>query len=124
MQVSTDMTSDVMASTRGRGHAGPTNDKPMNNRLVATIVLVPFLAYSLWVAATCGPIGFLELAGREPWAAQLLIDLVITSAFSVHWMVRDARVTGRNPWPFVVATLAVGSVAALVYIVTGRGKRA
>ncbi|MBL8943731.1 MAG: DUF2834 domain-containing protein [Myxococcales bacterium] len=96
----------------------------MNNRLAATAVLVPFLAYSLWVAATCGPLGFLDLAGREPWAMQLLLDLAITSAFSIHWMIRDARVAGRNPWPFVIATIAVGSIAALVYIATGRRRGA
>lgn len=96
----------------------------MNNRLVATAVLIPFLAFSLWVVATCGPLGFLDLAGREPWALQLLLDLAITSAFSIHWMLRDARVTGRNAWPFVVGTIAVGSIAALVYIATGRRRGA
>jgi hypothetical protein len=96
----------------------------MNRRLLAAIVLVPFLAYSLWVALTCGFMDLFDVAAREPWAAQLLLDLVITSAFSVQWMIRDARVAGRNPWPFVVATLAVGSVAVLVYIVTGRRARA
>lgn len=96
----------------------------MNNRLVATIVLVPFLAYSLWVVATCGVSGLFDVTSREPWAAQLLLDLAITSAFSVHWMIRDARITGRTAWPFVAATLAVGSIAALVYVVTGRGARA
>ena len=96
----------------------------MNNRLAATAVLVPFLADSLWVGAARGPLGVLARAGREPWAMHRLLDLAITSAFSIHWMIRDARVAGRNPWPFVIATIAVGSIAALVYIATGRRRGA
>lgn len=111
------MTCDVMAAMRVRGHAGL---RTMNTKLVATVVLLPFLAYSLWVAATHGSFGYLDLAAREPWAMQMLLDLAITSAFSIHWMIKDARVSGRNPWPFVVLTVATGSLAALVYIVTGR----
>jgi hypothetical protein len=95
----------------------------MNNRLVATLVLVPFLAFSLWVVAAYGMTGLFDVLGREPWAVQLLLDLAITSAFSAHWMIRDARASGRNPWPFVLATLPVGSIAVLVYIVTGRRGR-
>lgn len=94
----------------------------MNTRITATIVLLPFLVFSLWVVATEGFFGFLTVAGREPWALQLLLDLVIMAGFAVRWMVRDARAAGRNPWPFVAATVVVGSIAPLIYVVTGSGK--
>ncbi len=94
----------------------------MNTRITATILLLPFLVFTLWVIATEGFIGFLTVAGREPWALQLLLDLVIMAWFAVRWMVRDARAAGRNPWPFVAATVVVGSIAPLIYVVTGSGK--
>jgi hypothetical protein len=92
----------------------------MNSRTIAALVLVPFLVFSLWVAWTDGPLGFLTLAGREPWGLQMLLDLVIMSSFAIGYMLHDARTSGRNPWPFVLATIAVGSIAPLVYIATGR----
>lgn len=91
----------------------------MNRRMLAAVVLVPFFAFSIWVAATQGALGFLTLAGREPWGLQMLLDLCIASVFAVHYVIRDARASGRNPWPFVIGTVAVGSIAPLLYLVTG-----
>ncbi len=85
--------------------------------LVAAAVLLPFLAYSLWVIAGFGYTGFLALAMREPWAMQMLLDLVIACAFGVGWMVRDARSHGITTWPFIAMTLATGSVGLLAYVV-------
>lgn len=95
----------------------------MSTRTIATIVLLPFLVFSLWVAWTDGPLGFLTLAGREPWGLQMLLDLCIASSFAIGYMLHDARTSGRNPWPYVIATVAVGSIAPLVYLATGPSRR-
>jgi hypothetical protein len=58
---------------------------------------------------------FQTLAG-----AQVLADLVIALALALAWLVPDARARGRNPWPWVAATLALGSFGPLVYLLTRR----
>jgi len=85
--------------------------------LLAPAVLLAFTAYSLVVVVTHGYTGFLALAGREPWALQMLLDLVISCSFAVGWMVVDARKRAITAWPFVVATVFLGSVGLLGYVV-------
>ncbi|MGN6108079.1 MAG: hypothetical protein ACTHU0_23430 [Kofleriaceae bacterium] len=83
----------------------------------AALVLVPFTAYSLWVIATHGYTGFLMLAGREPWAMQMLLDLFLSLSFAVGWLRADARKHGLAAWPYIVATPFVGAIAILAYVV-------
>jgi hypothetical protein len=85
--------------------------------LVAALVLAGFGAYSIWVVAGYGYTGFLSLAAREPWAMQMLLDLVIACSFAIGWMVHDARKRSISPWPYIVATLALGSIGLLAYVV-------
>jgi hypothetical protein len=47
----------------------------------------------------------------------MLIDLVIACAFAVTWLVRDARKRGIASWPFVAATLLLGTIGVLAYCV-------
>lgn len=95
----------------------------MSNRVVVLAVLLPFLAFSLWVVAQGGPLGFLTLAGREPWGMQMLLDLCIALFMVGGWMIRDARSRGMAAWPFVIATIAVGSIGPLVYLLVRGPKR-
>jgi hypothetical protein len=37
-------------------------------------------------------------------------------------MWRDARSTGRNIWPWIIATLVAGSFGPLLYFITGKQK--
>jgi hypothetical protein len=90
----------------------------MSNRWVALAVFVPFVVYSVWVAIQGGPLGFITLAGREPWAMQMLLDLCIALVFASGWMIADARRHGRAVWPFVVMTVALGSIGPLAYLLT------
>ena len=84
---------------------------------MAALVLAAFGAYSLWVVAGYGYTGFLSLAAREPWAMQMLLDLVIACSFGIGWMIHDARKRSISAWPFVVTTLALGSIGLLAYVV-------
>jgi len=89
----------------------------MNRRLLAAIVLVPFAAFSSWVVWRHGYFGFLSLARAEPWALQMLLDLVIACSIAIGWMRADARKHGVNALPYVIATLALGSIGPLAYLV-------
>lgn len=105
------MTSTTLASPTSTGLSLRTR------ALVATLILAAFGTYSLWVVAGHGYTGFLSLAGREPWALQMLLDLVIACSFGIGWMRRDARPRGIAIWPFAIATVALGSIGLLGYVV-------
>lgn len=85
--------------------------------LIAAAILAGFAAYSLWVVAGHGYTGFLVLAWREPWAMQMLVDLVIACGFGIGWMMRDAKKHQITTWPFIVTTVALGSIGLLGYVV-------
>lgn len=82
---------------------------------LALVALVPFTVFSLWVVATRGYTGFLVLAGRDAWALQMLIDLALALVIGVRWMRADARRRGIASWPYVLATVLVGSIGLLAY---------
>jgi len=85
--------------------------------LLALVVLAGFGAYSVWVVAGHGYTGFLALAVREPWAMQMLLDLVIACSFAIGWMVHDARKHGIATWPYVIMIVLLGSIGLLAYVV-------
>jgi hypothetical protein len=85
--------------------------------LILVAALLAFTAYSLVVVAGHGYTGFLTLAAREPWAMQMLIDLVIALGLFLIWAYRDARARGLPYWPFAAITLVLGSIGALAYLV-------
>lgn len=90
----------------------------MNKRLAAlALTLLAFGVYSTFIVVQHGYFGFLELALAEPWGGQMFLDLVIALSLFIAWMVRDARSRGMTPWPFIVVTLALGSIGALLYLV-------
>lgn len=89
----------------------------MKKALLPLAVLVPFSAYSVWVVLQKGYFGFLELAMREPWGAQILIDLAISLFLFSTWMRRDARERGIPAWPYLLSMPFLGSVVALVYLI-------
>lgn len=85
--------------------------------VAAAVILAAFSAFSLWVVDGHGYTGFLSLAAREPWALQMLLDLVIALSFAVGWMRADARRRGLAWWPYLAATLLLGSIGVLAYVV-------
>ena len=83
----------------------------------AAAVLVAFTVFSVWVVAGHGYFGFLALAHREPWALQMLLDLVIACSFGLGWMRADAKRRGIPSWPFIPVVVFLGSIGLLAYVV-------
>lgn len=93
---------------------------PTMQRALIVIVLALFAALSgaaLWYH---GYWGIIEPNFRSFAAAQVFAELVIALTLVMVWMWRDARAQGRNPWPWILATLAVGSFGPLGYLLTRR----
>ena len=62
--------------------------------------------------------GIIEPHFRSFGAGQVLADLAIALTLVMIWMWRDARRRNRNAWPWILATVLVGSFAPLVYLLT------
>jgi hypothetical protein len=90
----------------------------MNTRVaILLLVAIAFTAYTGIIVADQGYLGFLTVARREPWAMQMLLDLTIVLVLFLFWAYGDARQRGLPYWPFAVATVALGSIGALGYLI-------
>ena len=87
-------------------------------RIALTITLIAFsvlTAVALW---NHGYWGIFEPNFKSFGAAQVFVDLVIALSLIMVWMWRDAKATGRNPWPWILLTLIAGSISPLVYLLS------
>jgi hypothetical protein len=94
------------------------------SRILLTIVLILFgalTAAALWQSG--GLMGIVSWHVKSFGGAQVLADLVIALTLFMVWMWRDAQAIGRTAWPWVIATLALGSIAPLLYLLTRRTER-
>lgn len=87
-------------------------------RTLLTITLILFgalTAVALWQHGYWGIIAphFQSFGG-----GQVITDLFIALTLVMVWMWRDAKATGRNAWPWIIATLALGSFGPLIYLLT------
>lgn len=81
------------------------------------LALAPLTAVALWHD------GYWGIFARQlqTWGgAQVLADLAIALCLVLAWLWKDARQTGRNPWPWLVLTLLAGSFGPLLYLLTAR----
>lgn len=91
-----------------------------------TLILTVLAAFGALTATALwhhGYWGILAPNFRSLAAGQVFADLVIALTLVMSWLWRDARARGRNPWPWLAATLALGSFAPLVYLLARRGNR-
>lgn len=96
----------------------------MNTRTLAIAILIPFTLLTLYAVSQVGYIGIFEYHLHSPAGWQVIADLVIALVLVLTWLVPEARKAGRNPWPWVVATLLLGSIGPLLYLVlAGREPR-
>ena len=87
------------------------------------LVAILFTGYSTLVVVEHGYTGFLSVAWAEPWAMQMLIDLVIALTIVSGLVVVDARSRKVAAWPWLVGTLLLGSVAPLWYLALRRAPK-
>jgi hypothetical protein len=93
------------------------------HRSLLTLVLVLFSALTaaaLWQSG--GLLGIPSWHMKSFGGAQVLADLVIALTLFMLWMWRDAQATGRSAWPWLIATLALGSIGPLLYLLTRRAE--
>lgn len=92
-------------------------------RTILLIILIAFSALTTVALWYHGYWGILEPHFQSFGAAQVLADLVIALSLFMVWMWRDAKATGRNPWPWLVLTLAAGSFGPLLYLLSHKATK-
>ena len=90
------------------------------SRVLLLIVIAAFAALTAYAIFDVGYWGIISyhLPSSAGW--QVMTDLVIVCVLAVIWMIADARRTGRNPWPFVLLTVPLGSFGPLLYLLSGQ----
>lgn len=94
-----------------------------SRKTLSIILLVPFLALTVYALMTVGYIGIFDYHRHSPAGWQVFTDLVIALVLLLTWLIPEARRHGRNPWPWVVMTLFLGSIGPLLYLATGSSVR-
>lgn len=92
------------------------------SKSIAAFILVPFTALSAYALHDVGVIGILQHMFVNSAGWQIFVDLVIALIITMFWMFRDAKRTGRNPWPYFALALIAGSFGPLLYVVLGHNK--
>jgi len=83
--------------------------------LLVLILFGALTAIALW---QYGYWGIIAPLFQSFGAAQVFADLVIALTLVMVWMWQDAKATGRSPWPWIIATLFLGSFGPLIYLLT------
>lgn len=85
-------------------------------RALLIAITAAFSAFTFWVLARTGPVGFYEQLLSTPAGWQVLADIAIALLFVLAWMWGDAQATKRRFWPYAVLTLVLGSIGPLLYL--------
>lgn len=84
---------------------------------LAVVLLIVFTTYSVMVAVEHGPLGFIAAHEQGGWNLQVFLDLVLALLGFFTLGGPDAKRNGIAFWPYVLATLALGSIGMLAYFV-------
>lgn len=90
-------------------------------RLALIAVLVDLVALTAYAVYHHGLLSFFALHSMNAVQLQIFFDLVIALSLFLVWMVRDAREQGISAAPYVVLTLTLGSIGALLYLIRRTG---
>jgi hypothetical protein len=92
----------------------------MNRVMIPLLAGLAFTLYSLTVVATQGLSALIPSHlsyGGFGWPMQVFTDLVLMAAGFLVVAAPDARRRGITFWPYVIATLLLGSIGMLAYYV-------
>ncbi len=88
-----------------------------------SIVLFDFVVLTIYAVAEVGYINLITSHFTNWGGIQVITDLVIACSLAIIWMIADARRRGTNPWPYVVATVFLGSIGPLLYLLVQQWSR-
>jgi len=86
-------------------------------RAFYTVVYLAFMAVSAWATFEVGYFGIFAAAAEGPGSMQVFFDLVVACILGSAWLHRHATERGRNPWPWLLAVPALGSIPLMTYAV-------
>ena len=92
-------------------------------RIVLIVTLIAFLVLTTLAVLQHGYAGIFMQQFQSFGGEQVLVDLVIALTMFLIWMWNDAKAAGRNPLPWVLLTLALGSIGALIYLLVYKSAR-
>ena len=93
-------------------------------QILLGIVLVVFGFETVWAIEQFGFVGFFENLLGAGFPTQLVsFDLVIALSLVSVWMWNDARERAATVWPYLVVTLALGSIGPLLYLIRRESAR-
>jgi hypothetical protein len=92
-------------------------------KLALGVVLVAFAALSIPAVLRHGYVGLFEYQFQSLAGLQVLADLGIALSLVLTWLWRDARANARNPYLWIVLTLALGSFGPLLYLLSARSEK-
>jgi hypothetical protein len=81
------------------------------------LVIAAFGLLTILALLDVGYFGIIAPHFRSLGEAQVLADLVILCVLACLWMSRDAPTRGLAAWPFILATVVLGSFGPLAYLV-------
>lgn len=93
----------------------------MTKKSVAVALTIPFAALTVYALTQVGYLGIFDYQRHSSAGWQVFADLVVALILVLLWMVPEAKSRGHNPWPWVAATLFLGSFGPLAYLIF-RGK--
>jgi len=94
-----------------------SNNSSKLRLLLLWFIFIDFAVFSTWVMWQDGYFGIWQAGIASPASLQILLDLAICCILICSWMKKDAQARGINPYPWMLATFAVGSIAPLVYLI-------
>jgi hypothetical protein len=89
----------------------------MKSRLLWSALFAAFLGLNV-TAFTVGDLSDLAryVRGLGVWGTLATIDLLLALVVGLAWMWRDARAKQLSPYPYLLLTLATGSLGLLLYL--------
>ncbi len=87
-------------------------------KILLGLVLLGFTLLTGLALWQHGYTGVLAYQAQTIAGWQVFTDLSIALGLIMVWMVRDARLRQRNPWPWIGVTLIWGAFGPLLYLLT------